>query len=436
MPKYYKFIFAILLSVSVSGKVWGQLLPIESIKLNTTYYFNCNKATPIDLFKAMNLYISPENGYWGDVHGAPYNGKQSTLEDIKERPLTNGNIFNAAAADTGNYVFYFYVTSSQGFCDIKTGTRFILDLNLRKGDCTKAISSDLLGKYMFCYGTNLEVSTQATYDIMTMEELLFSRQEDPLQWKVDTLDINSDWLPLEVFSDSLYTDKIGGNDFMINTSPDDNLKDQIDTFYVKVHKHSGDWVEHQVIFEIFRQNSLEVYYTPFLDPGREFDIDEDITITVENESLFTVYKYYLNEKELNKYYLGGDESSNKIKLDVLAFSGVEDFIEIIAVDTNRCVAKWSDNVVVNVPFPTAFTPDGDGINDIFLGGEKFRNREFHLEIFNRWGNRIYYGESGWDGKYRGQDVPPGTYSYVVILKQSDGSSRTIKGTVTLIRNEY
>lgn len=446
MPKYYKFIFALLLSVVVSASVVNAQTPtIDSIKRTTTYTFPCDKYAPIDLFKAMDIFISPENGYWGDIYGVPYNGKQSAVENIKERPFTNGNVFDAVAADTGYYKFYFYVTSSKGYCGLKTGTRFILDLYLTGGPCVRNISGEINTDYRFCYGTNYELTTQYEYKTMTMEELLFTRSENPHKWKVDTLDMNSDWVKLEVYTDSARTELIGGNDFTISTTapsdpfngPNDPTEKWSQRYYVRIYPTHGSIVDvDSVDFTVFPQSTLEVYYTPTLDAGREFDIDDNITITVENPDLFDAYYYFLNNKELNKYYMGGDTTKNEIILNALVFSGVEDYIEVIATDTNRCVAKWSDNVVVNVPFPSAFTPDGDGINDIFFGGEKFRNREFHLEVFNRWGNRLYYGESGWDGKYKGDDVPPGTYSYVLILKNPDGSTRTIKGTVAVVRNKY
>jgi gliding motility-associated-like protein len=163
-------------------------------------------------------------------------------------------------------------------------------------------------------------------------------------------------------------------------------------------------------------------------------MDEQITIGLDTHGFdFDYYTFFMNNKNLNKYYLGGDTTKNEIVLSALAFSGVEDFIEVVATDKNSCIVRAVDNVIVRVPFPTVFTPDGDGVNDIFLAGEKFRNREFHLEINNRWGNQLYSGESGWDGTYRGNKVPPGTYLYILILKMEDGSSKTIKGTVTLIR---
>jgi gliding motility-associated-like protein len=181
---------------------------------------------------------------------------------------------------------------------------------------------------------------------------------------------------------------------------------------------------------------LTITYTPEINNTanrfNEYDIDDEITISVDRES-FNYFKYYLNNKYLNEYLMVGDTTKSEITLNALTFTGLDDIIKIVATDKNGCFAQATDNVVVNVPFPNIFTPDGDGINDVFLGGEKYRNREFHLEVFNRWGNRIYYGENGWDGIYQGKEVAPGDYFYAVQIKSPSGEVRVIKGSVTVMR---
>ncbi|MDR1346963.1 MAG: gliding motility-associated C-terminal domain-containing protein [Prevotellaceae bacterium] len=74
------------------------------------------------------------------------------------------------------------------------------------------------------------------------------------------------------------------------------------------------------------------------------------------------------------------------------------------------------------PLPNAFTPNQDGINDIFGDG-------YELRIFNRWGIQLYEGSTGWDGRYKGKMVSPGVYYY--LAKDSNGNE--YKGTVMLIK---
>jgi gliding motility-associated-like protein len=85
--------------------------------------------------------------------------------------------------------------------------------------------------------------------------------------------------------------------------------------------------------------------------------------------------------------------------------------------------------------PTAFTPNGDGINDVFsvIG---FQIESLDMSIFNRWGELIYQSadiDHGWDGTYNGLPEEMGVYAYLINLVYITGEKATAKGSVTLIR---
>lgn len=92
--------------------------------------------------------------------------------------------------------------------------------------------------------------------------------------------------------------------------------------------------------------------------------------------------------------------------------------------------------------PNVFSPNYDGINDYFgpTPSEAIKLIE-RLAVFDRWGalmfevNNITADQetSMWDGTYRGREVNPGVYAYLIRLRMSDGSVRTLKGSVTLVR---
>ena len=84
--------------------------------------------------------------------------------------------------------------------------------------------------------------------------------------------------------------------------------------------------------------------------------------------------------------------------------------------------------------PTAFTPNQDGINDIFYVGSGIFN-QFQLQIFNKWGSLIFYSKDitiGWNGDFNNQEAPRGTYQYKISYQKDDRLIITT-GTVTLIR---
>lgn len=90
---------------------------------------------------------------------------------------------------------------------------------------------------------------------------------------------------------------------------------------------------------------------------------------------------------------------------------------------------------IGYQMPSAFTPNGDGINDCF-GVKKWGNTsQLQLDIYNRFGERIFSGNSSnqcWNGTYKGIAQAPGTYVYQIIATTNCGEVYK-KGTVVLIR---
>ena len=87
-------------------------------------------------------------------------------------------------------------------------------------------------------------------------------------------------------------------------------------------------------------------------------------------------------------------------------------------------------------FPNAFSPNGDGINDVYKAKEYQNITEFHAYIFNRWGQKLFDWtdpESGWDGTSGGHDVKDGVYFVLVKAKGADGQNYNIRKDVNLLR---
>ena len=85
--------------------------------------------------------------------------------------------------------------------------------------------------------------------------------------------------------------------------------------------------------------------------------------------------------------------------------------------------------------PNAFTPNGDGNNDVFqIYGEDIKT--VSMKVFNRWGELVYTTNSllsGWDGTYKGVLQNPAVFTYIANITYLDDTQETKKGTVTLIR---
>ena len=87
--------------------------------------------------------------------------------------------------------------------------------------------------------------------------------------------------------------------------------------------------------------------------------------------------------------------------------------------------------------PNAFSPNGDGINDIYQAKTNYQSIvEFKATIFNRWGQKLYEWDDpagGWDGTYKGKDVAQGVYFVVVKARGADGRKYNIRRDVNLLR---
>ena len=132
-------------------------------------------------------------------------------------------------------------------------------------------------------------------------------------------------------------------------------------------------------------------------------------------SIYNSYQFVVNGSVNNP----GSESSYEIT------TLLEPQTAYVIVGNNNCY-KTSDTLYIKVkPLANAFTPNNDGINDKFLTG-------LNIKIFNRWGMQLYEGKDGWDGKYKGELVSPGTYFYVITITDKENNSKEIKGAVTLV----
>jgi gliding motility-associated-like protein len=88
--------------------------------------------------------------------------------------------------------------------------------------------------------------------------------------------------------------------------------------------------------------------------------------------------------------------------------------------------------------PSAFTPNNDGLNDVFHIRMVCPIRHFGIKVFNRFGQVVYtsyYLNQGWDGKFNGEPVDIGTYLYEITYTPDLLNAHELhkKGDVTVIR---
>ena len=109
------------------------------------------------------------------------------------------------------------------------------------------------------------------------------------------------------------------------------------------------------------------------------------------------------------------EHSGRYKVHLIAING----------EGNQCrdttPAMYVNVIGSLVEVPNVFTPNGDGVNDVFQV-KAWSVTEFHAVVLNRWGRKVFEWsdpDAGWDGRINGKYASPGTYYYIVTAKGSE-----------------
>lgn len=117
-------------------------------------------------------------------------------------------------------------------------------------------------------------------------------------------------------------------------------------------------------------------------------------------------------------------------------------IELVVVNDMGCVdtIRQYVTIVIEDPYnffiPNTFTPDGDGLNDLFIGiGENVKT--FQMYIYNRWGEMIYSTPTitkPWNGKTEnGNEAIEDAYQYLMLVTNTKQEEYVYRGLITLIR---
>ena len=144
---------------------------------------------------------------------------------------------------------------------------------------------------------------------------------------------------------------------------------------------------------------------------------------LSNDPEFENIDYRFNEQNLD--YTFADEGTY--------------YLRFIGSNSDGSCEAVSDTYVVSIGAsellcPNAFSPDGDGVNDIWK--VSYRSIiDFDCWIFDRYGSQIYHfsdPSSGWDGKRNGKVVKSGVYYYVISATGADGKKYKKSGDINIL----
>ncbi len=193
---------------------------------------------------------------------------------------------------------------------------------------------------------------------------------------------------------------------------------------------------------------IEDMITVYKKPKAEFVNDPQVG-TVVNPVID-----FINQSEdnvLNFWSFGDGDSSIQVNPRHKYPNVANTYQAVLIVESDKgCKDTAIANIEIqDVPVfyaPTAFTPDNDGINDLFfvIARNIDMSKEFYLSVYDRWGELVWAtnkydpenpSKYGWDGTVKGgsKQAPPDVYVWRCVYYTKDGNSHNRSGNVTLIR---
>ena len=136
----------------------------------------------------------------------------------------------------------------------------------------------------------------------------------------------------------------------------------------------------------------------------------------------------------------GDGSSSSVPNPSHTFSGNGVQTVCLTVSNNGCADSVCRTVTIDatdfINIPNVFTPDGDGVNDLFYI-DNAGLKEYRIDIYNRWGVKVFQSETAgekWDGRSTsGELLSDGTYYYILKAVSVTTKDYSTKGYIQLIR---
>ena len=199
------------------------------------------------------------------------------------------------------------------------------------------------------------------------------------------------------------------------------LMEQINDYYCRLNFCSSDFPD------ITKHPKLVINYTSQFPQGSSISLGPDFTIC-PGES------YTISVLQTNGTYHWQDGST----YSSFHITGPGTYW----VDVATCSETVSDTVVVTagdcpaplLEFPNVFTPNGDGINDLFEPIVESGIKSMHLLIIDRWGLTVFESDElnpAWDGKINGEKASEGVYFWVADYTDNTGKYQQAQGDIAI-----
>jgi gliding motility-associated-like protein len=173
--------------------------------------------------------------------------------------------------------------------------------------------------------------------------------------------------------------------------------------------------------------TINTYEVPLVDGGDDLSIPTGTSIGLNANGVVTGWTYSWEPSEL----LDNSGITNPI-----ATPEETTMFYVTVLDENGC--SGIDSVLIEIApgivFPDGISPNGDGYNDAWRIDNIDLFEDAIVEVYNRWGQQLFVSAPGypvpWDGRYKGEDLPVGTYYYVIHSTQFE---EAFTGPITIVR---
>ncbi len=149
---------------------------------------------------------------------------------------------------------------------------------------------------------------------------------------------------------------------------------------------------------------------------------------VDPDSVYDNHLFLIEGSNLISQFIPDYESQQEYYINVRSTDDSGEFVE------KEFVIEIVQNPELQLDVPTTFTPNGDGFNDTWIIDNISVHNNANVIVFNPEGLKVFESlgyETPWDGTYNGQELPAGTYYYIIHL--NDSLSRKVKGFVMIIK---
>ena len=193
------------------------------------------------------------------------------------------------------------------------------------------------------------------------------------------------------------------------------------------HSDALVWVRAKTNFCEFTDSlSIDYKQGPEKVWSKDTTICEDGTLALSAKNPGSTYSWRHNNSTQNEVIVSGEGTY---------------FVEV----SNECGTLVDSIYVKQIDcdcfgfIPNVFTPNGDELNETFRPVVTCPLKDFHMDIYNRWGELLFTSEEfelGWDGTYQNWIVPEGVYFWILTYKGYENGHempRRLSGTVTVLR---